>query len=811
MRDRKMHHALLSNEKKSHTPWLLWQMMIKGCFIICVLLFVCCRATAYAVEQQKAPEGEKSVVAELATKVQYEKELRRQEAEIIADKHIKRANEFYKDKNYESALIEYKAALQLTPWNKKLEKDITQCENKIEKMQPKVVNKETKIKQKGEKKQKKGRVLLPKDRPASPHAPFNEAGELYRQGIMLYNESRYEEAMDMFNRVLQLNPHHIPARRYIKEIMLLIRSDLKKDEAILSDERMADIQQAWVSSRKKPDQLGATRPEGAMSRVKTEQQLLMEKKAKQIIPEINFTDAHLRDVIRYLSKISGVNIILDEDIFKNSGGADIPQFVGLEEETTGGTGGDGQAAAKPQPVEIQQGGRITITLTNIPLIEALRYVLQTKGLSYRIDEYAILVSTPERLVDVEMETRYYHLSRGVGSFTEFIADTDLKKPKRGDRQYMDSSLLEPKERITIKDVLEQSGVPFPAGSKVFLDQRTGTLIVRNTPKNLSLIEDILKTLDVTPFQVSIESRFMEIKEGSLEEIGVEWLLEDDWEMWTNQRKGMPIGASERLVARGNTWRKVPPTGSNLAAQNVGFSKGLRPFVEEGGTETPSSLFAISSILTNPEFSVLVHALNQSDKVKLLSSPKVTTVNNQLAQISVVKEIRYPTEFELVPPTVSSSGNAIITPGLAVPGTFDRRDVGIILNVTPSVGADRKTIHLTLLPEVSQFVGWQDFGASLGDQIIPILQPIFASQNVSTSVIVNDGETVVLGGLMEDYAQVRKDKVPLLGSVPILGRLFRHDVDQANKRNLIIFVTAMLLTPSGETLCKKDLAQGELVA
>jgi general secretion pathway protein D len=176
----------------------------------------------------------------------------------------------------------------------------------------------------------------------------------------------------------------------------------------------------------------------------------------------------------------------------------------------------------------------------------------------------------------------------------------------------------------------------------------------------------------------------------------------------------------------------------------------------------------------------------------------------------VDEIIYPSEYDLQPPTISDDGGTV-TPGLAVPGDFVTRDVGVILNVTPSVGSDRKTINLTLIPEVSELQDWKDYGVTYTSvrqdggtittqsQTIPILQPVFRTSNVSTSVIVNDGETVVLGGLIEEKRSTVRDRTPILGDIPLMGRLFRHDYEQTQKLNLMIFVTARLITATGEDL------------
>ena len=188
---------------------------------------------------------------------------------------------------------------------------------------------------------------------------------------------------------------------------------------------------------------------------------------------------------------------------------------------------------------------------------------------------------------------------------------------------------------------------------------------------------------------------------------------------------------------------------------------------------------------------------------VLSAPKVTTVNNQEAKIEVVTEIIYPSEYEITPATANAAGT-VITPGVAIPGGFTTRDTGVILEVTPSVGSDRKTISLTLRPEVSALFGWSDFGVlagpnNLGTNAIPVLQPIFTSQNVSTNVIVRDGDTVVLGGLIREDTTTTDDKIPILGDIPGLGRAFRNESSTSTKRNLLIFVTAYLLTPEGETV------------
>src|SRR5204862_8208146 len=141
-----------------------------------------------------------------------------------------------------------------------------------------------------------------------------------------------------------------------------------------------------------------------------------------------------------------------------------------------------------------------------------------------------------------------------------------------------------------------------------------------------------------------------------------------------------------------------------------------------------------------------------------------------------------------------------------PTAFETRNTGVILEVEPVVEPDGITSDLSLVPQVVEFEGFINYGSpiqttstnALGMTRVNVLtpnvinQPIFSSRKVNTSVSVWDGQTVVLGGLMREDVQKVEDRTPFLGDIPMVGRLFRTNVDQHIKRNLIIFVTARLV-------------------
>jgi general secretion pathway protein D len=126
-------------------------------------------------------------------------------------------------------------------------------------------------------------------------------------------------------------------------------------------------------------------------------------------------------------------------------------------------------------------------------------------------------------------------------------------------------------------------------------------------------------------------------------------------------------------------------------------------------------------------------------------------------------------------------------------------IGPTLDVIPHVSADGYTIQLNLLPTVTEFLGYDDpgqFRAVVGNLAAPVPLPRFRIRQVVTSSIVWDGQTVVLGGLISERVAKRKDKVPVLGDLPLVGRLFRSEANSSQKKNLVIFVTPTIIDPQG---------------
>ena len=377
-------------------------------------------------------------------------------------------------------------------------------------------------------------------------------------------------------------------------------------------------------------------------------------------------------------------------------------------------------------------------------------------------------------------------------------------------------------------------MPFPPGSSANFLPQSSRLIVRNTADNLELVDALVEQASIAvPRQVEIESKFVEITQNNLKELGFDWLL-GQFNIGNHKlfgsggSSGTAPGVNQADFPFSTTGENPVTAGNrsgNLAISANAIDALLFPTI--GATPLAPGIFGLGGVFTDPQFQVVIRALNQKKGVDLLSAPRVTTKSGQRAVIEIVREFRYPTTFTppQVPTLTAPTGTAAIAPAVVTPTTpqtFETRNTGVTLEVEPVVGPDGITIDLNLVPQVVEFEGFINYGSPIFavapavSSFNPITgittlltspnvlltanvinQPIFSTRKVTTSVSVWDGQTVVLGGLIREDVQKTEDRTPIIGDIPLVGRLFRTNVDQHIKRNLIIFVTARLVNPGGQ--------------
>jgi general secretion pathway protein D len=385
-------------------------------------------------------------------------------------------------------------------------------------------------------------------------------------------------------------------------------------------------------------------------------------------------------------------------------------------------------------------------------------------------------------------------------------------------------------RETAKEFLEAQGVAFPPGASANFLPQSSRLIVRNTQDNLELVDALVEQASVSgPKQVEIEAKFVEITQNNLKELGFDWLL-GQFNIG-NQRvfggggttgTGAPLDQANYPFStqQGTTGQMFPVTSGNRSGQlaiNANAIDALLAGTTGGGTLAPG-IFGLAGVFTDTTFQVVIRALNQKKGVDLLSAPRVTTKSGQRAVIEIVREFRYPTQFDppkipqrqetsgtiVNPITGSSVGSFPVTP--TTPIAFETRNTGVTLEVEPVVGPDGVTIDLNLVPQVVEFEGFINYGSPIQSVSVNALgiassfvltpnvinQPIFSARKVTTSVSVWDGQTVVLGGLMREEDITTMSKVPGLGDLPLIGKLFQNKNSSKRKSEVTVFLTARIM-------------------
>lgn len=692
-----------------------------------------------------------------------------------------------------------------------------------------------------------------------------------------YDTGRYDLAMKRYDQVLNLDPYNIAAREG-QERVNERRSHFA--DASYNETRSRLLWQLgskWAMPVRKFNTEATSfiydnnQDAAGTARINSKLQ-------KIIIPRLEFREATIREALEFLKKKSieldttetdparkGVSFVLKLEGASSGGAVPAPAAAapaaggipGLE--PLPGVAPAPEAAAPVAGVAAGANTPITISLQGIPLIEALRYVTSLAGLKYKVEPYAVAIvpvsTDTTTLIQKEYKVPPGFITR-ISNPTGDAGAGLTPAAGSGDASRGGASIV---GRLDAKEFLQQNGVTFPEGSSAVYIAANSRLIVRNTQENLDLIDTLVSASAVGgPVQVEIESKFVEITQQNLKELSFDWLLGQanvpgSGKIFTGGGTAGTAAAVSPLdygfVGPGGT-----PVGNNpvtagnrsgsLAINNNAIDALL--FGAAGASNLAPGMLSLAGVFTDPAFQVVIRALNQKKGVDLLSAPRVTAKSGQRAVIEIIREFRYPTEFD--PPQIpqnfgnnNGGGGIIITNPLnpassssqnsnfpvtpTTPTAFETRNTGVTLEVEPVVGADGYTIDLNLVPQVVEFEGFVNYGSPIQTTTTDIFgrttpnvitpnvinQPIFSTRKVTTSVSVFDGQTVVLGGLMREDVQKVEDKTPLLGDIPIIGRLFRSNVDQHLKRNLVIFVSARLINPSGEPLRSEEETEEEIVA
>ena len=417
-------------------------------------------------------------------------------------------------------------------------------------------------------------------------------------------------------------------------------------------------------------------------------------------------------------------------------------------------------------------------LNNVKLGEFFRYVERNYSLQFQVGDELVWVVDAKSTNNIMQKTRYYRLRKGFVLPAQFGPDevartsvttgptTTTTENQKFKRFVNDEAPKEPSLEKAIKELFT---------GKYFIDYERNLVMATGTEEQLDVMERIIQEFDRPIQQVLIEARFVTLSKPAFMQLGVLW-----------------------ETARDPT-AKVLPTDFTGLVGNLNF-----PHTTAGN---PAMGLGISQAITNvagvAQLSATITALQQTGEAQTLSEPRLTVLNNRPATISDGKVQYYYEEYQ-----VKQSVGQYFTASSFVPaGRPTKITAGAELNVLASICGDGKGILLALNPRVNtdvQLVKYATLTDYQGGTNNPfssfdINLPQYRTQELSTRVVVNSGDTVIMGGVLERTRSTLVESVPVLGDIPFIGALFRRRTEVDTPRYLLIFVTATILTDSGEFL------------
>lgn len=404
-------------------------------------------------------------------------------------------------------------------------------------------------------------------------------------------------------------------------------------------------------------------------------------------------------------------------------------------------------------------GPVDLKLTNKPWKVALDIIVRNYGFAYEREGDIIRVVTIDKLKQEELTTQTFSLNYGKAK--------DIVN--------------------SIKDIVSDRG-------KVMYDERTNVVIVTDIPTNLYKTGEVITKLDKQTEQVLIEARIIETVLDDNEKLGIDWNVKfsatgakrpttlpfQAWKTPFDNKKGELTEYFPQVLAQspntvtntvgGQTTNQQASDFPNTAAGVFGF-----PYADK-------DQFTFGT-LDFSEFTVVLEMIKSRANTDVVSNPRIATLNNNEALINVGQTLNLP-KFE----RNSTTGKLEIT-------GYEAKDLGIILKVTPHIN-EKDEIVVDLAPQITDLLRYDTLDASTG-----VVAPVFSARQAKTQVMIKDGDTIFIGGLIKENDVVVKRKLPFLGDmfgdVPYLGLFFTKKNTQKQKTELIFFITVNLMKTGRE--------------
>ena len=644
---------------------------------------------------------------------------------------------------------------------------------------------------------------------AGPASPDELLNRLFEKGVAEYRQGNYADAISIFDSVLTYDPAHSAAITYRTRASRRIAAKEADKTSVLRKQAMAEVEEAWNAV---PMPVHSALELQAAAEIGSADSKAAEKVVARLkavtVPQYDVAEATVEEVVQFFAETSR----------KAGSGEDIDiLLVGMEKASA---------------------NNITISVENISLYETMQYVMDLASLKFEIRNNLVVI----------MPVNYVPASRLIMKSYDIIPEVgaDLTSELVGavsDDLFGASSDGGVEGPVDVTPFF--SLVDFPEGSSAVYQSRFHKLFVRNTAKNLMAMEAMLADLEEKAIQrraqqVAIETKFVEFNEGALEELSFDWTVYGSGTVAGMEYKDgayfqKSLGyTGKEAIADGDVLIPItnplattvftdPVTGQKLITEQDGrpgeslFSGSKRDSTGAFSDFTSGVLSTMGGapgaiVLGNRDLDLRIAAMEQQGKADIMAAPNVTAKSGTEATIRVAETHRYPQDYEV------TTGQR--TAPVVRPADWQDFDMGVSLRVTPTVDAESGTIALSLTPELMAFKGFDELivgynaydgggndnsvGAGDGAPFFARM-PYFERRYIEAEVTIADGHTVVMGGLINERTETFSDRVPFLGDIPYLGRLFRSEGSRNLKQNLTIFVKATLVDPSGRTHADREMA------
>lgn len=608
---------------------------------------------------------------------------------------------------------------------------------------------------------------------------MDKINKLYATANNLYRKSQYTQARDICEQIFIEDPCNAKAIALLDKIYkkLYFYSELRAYNEILR----SDAETIWLWSNAIPSSNARVAQE---NKRETNDPLMEKLNAWKI--SVDFDDYTIKDAI---------NAIRDKSKEVD------PRRLGVNfiERGIEGT----SAAEMP----------ITLELDNVPVSVALNYLCKKAGISWKTSEAFVLYGfgiSDYESAEIPMRNSVYTsiTSDDKGDGEEDSEDEDGWDVQRVQSIEDTIKAASSKGRGVVSDqklkkFFEDRGIPFDAKSSVVYNPKTHKLSVTNTRENLQKLDLLVREIDVETPLVLIESKVLEISVNDEEELGFDWSA-----TYTNDKN------SDYNFSFGSPLRAVAPSAVN-AVEGIVNDKLI------------NNLNIIPNMNLNGghqlNFYLTVSAVDRTDRLETLSTPKVVVKNGETAVIKMVRSMYFPDSWE-TPDTEIDDGDVAME--TSYPEFGDPDEVGIQFTVTPTVSSNKYTIQLDLEPTITDLTGWTDYSYDMvirrnafdeddadtenqneGGTVIAtavstdlfrinIKMPEISKRELVTKLKCFDAQTMMVGGMVLDKQVNMEDRYPILGDLPLIGRLFTKTANTSARSNLLISVSPRLISGDG---------------